>query len=115
MSGGRTLQDLVDNYLRAVPAPEDLQFKGSKWRCPCCQTTRMPKRQARVLEPPAALVVGLKRWHAWMAAGQVLQCKQMYWVGASELLNVQGHINELAAAVYHVGSMPDFGYVMTPR
>ena len=110
VSGGRTLQDLVDNYLRAVPAPEDLQFNGSKWRCPCCQTTRMPKRQARVLEPPAALVVGLKRWHTWMAAGQFLQRKQMYWVGASELLNVQGHIYELAAAVYHVGSMPDAGH-----
>ena len=62
-----------------------------------------------------------------MAAGQFLQRKQMCWVGASELLNVQGHIYELAAAVYHVGSMPDaghyfaairqdgFGFVMTPR
>ena len=80
VSGSRTLQDLADNDLRPVPAPEDLQLNGSRWRCPCCQTIRLPKRQVRVLEPPAALVVGLKRWHTWVAASQFLQRKQMYWV-----------------------------------
>ena len=109
-TGVRDLQGVVDRYFRAAVAPDGLEYQGSAWQCPACQSNRLPWRKLRVRRAPAVLLAAVKRWRVEIVDGLFVQHKDTTPLTVPELIDVQGHVYQVVATVHHVGAEAEAGH-----